>query len=266
MTHNPTPEFPPLQYGDMAFVVRRLPKDVRKLLSDNPGRLFLGGGFIRALIAGETPNDIDLFGESKDFLIGLARSLEASRGAETTRLHITKNAVTVISQGRLTIQFITRWVFDNPKDCVASFDFTVCQAAVWRKGASLGDPWQSARAPRFYEDLAARRLVYTSPRRDEEAGGSLLRVIKYIRRGYVIQTDSLASVIARLTAKLDTQRLPVSDEPSISMVLNGFLQEVDPLMAVDGLEVTDDGETTVDGLDNGPTAERAPEAPLCLNS
>lgn len=259
MISTPASEFPALQHGDMAFVVRRLPKDVRELLSKYPGRLFLGGGYIRALIAGETPNDIDLFGENKQFLIDVARSLERTRGPETTRLHLTKNAVTVISQGRLTVQFITRWTFDDPKQCVASFDFTVCQAAIWRAGPSTSDPWQSARSSRFYEDLAARRLVYTRPNRDEEAGGSLMRVMKYIRRGYVIQTDSLAAVIARLTAKVDTGRFPISDEPSIGMVLNGFLQEVDPLLAVDGLEVIDDHETPIDGLEDRPVSDPAPE-------
>ena len=39
---------------------------------------------------------------------------------------------------------------------------------------------------RFYPDLAARRLVYTSPLRNEDAGGSILRVLKFYQRGYRI--------------------------------------------------------------------------------
>lgn len=53
---------------------------------------------------------------------------------------------------------------------------------------------------RFYPDLAAKRLTYCAPKRIEEAGGSLLRVLKFYRRGYIIPLDSLAAVIARLTS------------------------------------------------------------------
>src|SRR3546814_3214275 len=88
----------------------------------------------------------------------------------------------------MTIQFITRWTFPRAADLWASFDFTVCQAAVWR---TPDGHWCSTCIDRFYVDLAARRLVYTSPVRDEEASGSMLRVIKYVKRGYSIQVDSL---------------------------------------------------------------------------
>src|SRR3546814_4873776 len=75
----------------------------------------------------------------------------------------------------MTVQFITRWTFDNAADLVASFDFTVCQAAIWRN--RLGE-WKSLISNSFYIDLAGRRLVYTAPEPQEEPGGSMLRVIK----------------------------------------------------------------------------------------
>ena len=231
-----------MQKSDMEFVVRRLPTDIRTLLKEYEGRLFVAGGFIRAVVAGETPNDIDLFGPSKEILDEAAERLKERRG-ENTRLHKTKNAITVISLGRITVQFITRWTFTDPRECAKSFDFTICQSAIWRH---LGK-YTSCCNESFYVDLAARRLVYTHPDRNEEAGGSLMRAIKFSKRGYTIQVNSLAGVIARLIDKVDFDR--AADEQSRTFVLTGLLQEVDPLLSIDGLDVHDDHETPIDGID-----------------
>lgn len=232
-----------LTVNDLNHVVRRIPKDVRDLLSKYQSSLFLGGGFVRAIVAGEQPSDVDLFGVSKELLTTIAKELQTTRGgSEKCRLHVSKNAISVICVGRITVQFITRWTYSKPRDVVSSFDFTVCQVCVWRDGAEKTAPWVSEASPSFYIDLAARRLVYTCPERDEEAGGSLLRAIKYMKRGYTMQVGSLAGVVARLTRALDDKRVNLSDEYSVKVVLNGLLQEVDPSIAVDGLEVVYDHE------------------------
>lgn len=241
-----------LLQNDLNFVVRRIPKDVRELLSKYYNTLFLGGGFIRAVVAGEVPSDIDLFGPSKELLRNMAKELQASRGGrEKCLLHETKNAISLICHGRTVVQFITRWTYSDAESLTASFDFTVCQASVYRTGADKNAPWASSVSPRFYIDLAAKRIVYTHPVRDEEAGGSLMRVLKYQKRGYAIQVESLAGVIARLMAALDKSRTDIADQQRTTFVLKGLLQEVDPSIAVDGLEVTDDHETPIDGLDSG---------------
>lgn len=224
-----------LTSNDLRYVVQRLPRDIRDLLSENPGKLFLGGGFVRATVAGEAPSDIDLFGYDKDFLDTAARMLAARR--EGSKTHKSKNAITLLTQDRLPVQFITRWTFANASDLVASFDFTVCQAAIWRERNAPGGAWRSSIGRNFYIDLAARRLVYTNPVRDEEAGGSMLRVIKYVKRGYSIQVSSLGNVIARLTTAMQDSKL-AGEQPGA--VIAGLLREVDPLLVIDGLEVVDD--------------------------
>ena len=65
-----------LRKQDLQHVVSRLPKDVTKLIKERA--LFLGGGFVRATIAGEKPADIDLFGATKDQLEAAARALAAA--------------------------------------------------------------------------------------------------------------------------------------------------------------------------------------------
>lgn len=231
-----------LTNNDLDFVVRRLPRDIRQLLSENPNRLFLGGGFIRATIAGETPSDIDLFGPDPTFLDAMAQLLKHRRSEQgACKLHKSKNAITLLAHDRLPVQFITRWTFEGAAQLVASFDFTVCQASVWRGGNQSNSPWCSAVGENFYVDLAGRRLVYTRPIREEEAGGSMLRVIKYLKRGYTIQVTSLGAVIARLAFNVRDSGLASSEE-GMGKVIAGLLREVDPLAVVDGLEVIDEHE------------------------
>lgn len=226
-----------LTKNDLRYCVERLPRDLRELLTKNHGKLFVGGGFLRATIAGETPNDIDLFGDSKERLSIIADDLVKVRPGAWK--HTSKNAITVITPNRMTVQFITRWVFVEPDALVKSFDFTVCQAAIWRAGHQSNSEWKSAVGENFYVDLAARRLVYTNPVHDEEAGGSMLRVIKYVKRGYTIQVTSLGWVIARMFDKMDpTRRIEIGT----GQLIAGMLREVDPRLVIDGFDVVEDHE------------------------
>lgn len=231
--------------NDLRFVLQRLPKDIRQLLTEHAGQLYLGGGFVRATIAGEVPSDIDLFGANKALVDSIATILSSRRPG--SRLHRTDNAITLLTPERMPVQFITRWTFESAQALVDSFDFTVCQTAIWRSGNQPNSRWESARGDQFYTDLAGRRLVYTSPVREEEAGGSLLRVIKYVKRGYTIQVSSLGNVVARLAWKVRESKLAQTEE-GFGTVLGGLLREVDPLLVIDGFDVVEDHEPA-------PTAE-----------
>ena len=226
-----------LSKNDIHFVVSRLPKDIRELMQKD--QVFLGGGFLRATIAGEKPSDIDLFGPSEEILDNCANKLVANRpGARKIR---TKNAITIYQSPRLPVQFITRWMFDDPVRLAESFDFTISQAVIWynRTPVQVDTRWLSWTAEDFYADLAARRLVYTQPKRNEDAGGSLMRVRKFLGRGYNIQVPALAAVLARLVSGVDAGRVDVKDEVATSRVLEGLLREVDPLTIIDGEPITD---------------------------
>lgn len=222
----------PLTVNDLNFVVRRIPRDIRNLMQGHT--LFLGGGFIRETIAGGEVKDIDLFGTSKEVLNELAEKLSTEREG---RLHSTDNAITLIAPPRMPVQFITRWCFDRAQPLAESFDFTVCQVVIWHEAGQ----WHSLAGPGFYSDLAARRLVYTYPKRDEEAGGSIMRVRKFLKRGYNIQPSSLGGVIARLCTKVRWGEIK-DDEKKAGEVIAGLLFEVDPLMVVDGLDPIDEHE------------------------
>jgi hypothetical protein len=234
-----------LIYGDLRLVVTRIPRDVRKLMMDH--QLYLGGGFIRETIAGNKVNDIDLFGTSKDSLQLISKVIAEKRDA---RRFETENAITVLSNNRMPVQLITRWLFDTPSALIESFDFTVCQSVVWFDREQR--MWKSMISDRFYVDLAARRLVYTSPRRDEEAGGSMMRVRKFLARGYTIQAQSLGAVIARLirAVKMDEVDRAENPEEKLARVCSGLLREVDPNIVLDGLDPIDEHETINDNKDS----------------
>lgn len=223
---------------DIQRIVRSLPKDVVRLLKDNPGRLFLAGGFIRARIAGEQVSDIDLWGADVGQLSQMAELFAAKR---SVRAMATDNAYTILTEGRTPVQFITRWTFDSPELCCESFDFTIASAAVWFDGG-----FKSYCGERFYRDLASKTLTYCNPVRNEDAGGSIMRVQKFLHKGYHISPGNLAKVIARLAmgvrfiAEGTRGESTVEREEWLGQLLLGLLREVDPLIVVDGVELEDE--------------------------
>lgn len=219
-----------LALHDLTFCARRLPRDLKDIMKREGRKVFVAGGFIRSVIANEHVNDVDVFTPTKEDAERLANEL-AGPGRKP---YATDNAYTVFNR-RITVQFIHRWTFTAPEQALESFDFTIAKAALWWGRDAR---WNSACDERFYADLAARRLVYTSPQRNEDAGGSILRVLKFYQRGYRIPLDSMGAVIARLMRGVDMQRFNASrlgewGEPGLSKVITGLLREVDPLIDPD---------------------------------
>lgn len=211
---------------DLQWILRRCPTSVLAAMKALPNSLFLAGGFIRSVIAKEQVNDIDLFITSVDQAHPVA--LELSHN-DPRKIHKTDNAFTIKEQ--LPIQIIFRWVFENPEKCMESFDFTISKSAVFWDGSE----WQGICSDTFYEDLAAKRLIYTSPVRNEDAGGSMLRLLKFYQRGYCITLGSLGSLMARMLSgvkqvNFDKRAIIGTQEWEAQMghVLTGLLREVDP--------------------------------------
>lgn len=215
-----------LSRHDLIQCVRRLPAAVRDLLKARPD-LMVAGGYIRACVAGEHVSDIDLMCPSKD--AGAASALALSQTCGNVKIHTTENALTVKLRP-VPAQFITRWTFATPEAALASFDFTIaCAAFWWDPKAGTAGAWCSMVHDDFYADLAGHRLVYLSPVREEEAGGSMLRILKFYQRGYRVPLDSLGAVMARLVRALDFKRAEdFADEARVGKVLTGLLREVDP--------------------------------------
>lgn len=208
-----------LSRDDLKWCLRRLPKDVLELMEKEGDYVVLAGGYIRARITGEKPSDIDMFTKTSDAAELYARRLSFKEPIETD------NAFTVTGR-KLSVQFIKKWTYDKPMDVIQSFDFTIARAAIWFD--TVSKEWQSLCDDRYYIDLAARRLVYCSPKRIEEVGGSMLRVLKFYQRGYRIPLDSLGGVIARVITGIDFERGGAQSEDDWKHIITGLLREVDP--------------------------------------
>lgn len=91
-------------------------------------------------------------------------------------------------------------------------------ATVWHDG----EQWRSWCHERFYRDTAAHRLTYLG---SDEPGASMLRVLKFVRKGYSISPEQLSRVIAD---QLDTFPEGLSLEERVS-ALRDRLRAIDPL-------------------------------------
>lgn len=205
---------------DMQQAKRCLPMDLIKIMesADWAQKVFVGGGYLRAIVARESINDIDVFVSSKTEAELLARKLAGRDDIVTT-----DNAFTV--KRKTPVQVIHRWVFEKAEDVANSFDFTVCCAVISCKEGV----WDSFCDDRFYTDLAAKRLVYRCPVINEDAGGSMIRVLKYYQKGYRTPLSSLAAVIARLVKGIEFRPdRTLSDEQWVAGIIRGLLIEVDP--------------------------------------
>jgi len=210
---------------DLTWCVSRLPNLLRKLIKERPNQLVVAGGYIRSCIANEKVNDIDVFSPSAGDA-QLCVSILKLAGPDVLKVVKTENALTICTKP-YPVQFVHKWVFAKPEDVIPSFDFTVAKAAIWYDGNN----WVSLCDDRFYLDLAAKRLVYCCPIRNEYAGGSMLRVLKFYQRGYRIPLDSMGAVIARLVQGVGMRMNstpPESQEKQLAKVLTGLLREVDP--------------------------------------
>lgn len=209
-----------LTWHDLSWVLRRTPPALLELMKKEGDKIIVAGGFIRSCVAQEPVNDVDVFSPTQADAEKYAQVL--SKGYPVFK---TDNAFTLNKTFKVPVQFIHRWTYTKPEDVVDSFDFTIAKAAFWWK-----DNWQSLTDSCFYSDLAAKRLIYTSPQRNEDAGGSILRVLKFYQRGYRMPLDSLGAVIARLVAGLDLDAIASHSDKEAQMakVLTGLLREVDP--------------------------------------
>jgi hypothetical protein len=245
-----------LTHHDLQFALLRSPRALLTLmkLPKWRGKIFVGGGFLRSVVSGDPVNDVDVFVSQKELAWLLARELIITRmglkpegpgdifsqSQETlikSRIHETDNALTLARGFSPTVQIIHRWTFDSGNAAANSFDFTCCAAMFWYGKDGFGSYCDT----RFYPDVAAKRLIYRSPVRNEDAGGSMLRVLKYYQKGYRIPLDSLAAVITRLVGGVDVEKTSYkhfntdtgkyeqrAEPKQFAKIICGLLREVDP--------------------------------------
>lgn len=195
---------------DVSWFVRRAPQFV--LDAVRGGDLFIAGGCLRASIAREPLSDFDIFAANLDLAMRSANAMSEKLGGESLApIASTQFAHTIKARGSV-VQFIHRWAYDSAEQLIGSFDFTVACAALWWED----DKWRSACADDFYPDLAAKRLRYTGA---GDPGGSVLRLLKFTKRGYGIAPEDVGTLLSRL----------YSTTGGTSEAIVRSLREVDPM-------------------------------------
>lgn len=191
---------------DLERVVDYLPARLAKAVvhRDFEGQVFVAGGYVRAVVAGERPSDVDVFTQGEETSKALARKLGgkfASWGYKEAeaKLDLDPEAGPFVTEfatsgvlDKLLVQIIHRWTFEEPEDILQHFDFTVTQAVVWYQGGE----WRSACTPRFYPDVASKRIHYVQSRRTAlESVGTLHRLMKYVRKGYNASPETVTALV-----------------------------------------------------------------------
>lgn len=206
---------------DLRSCIAKLPQLLKDAMRYD-SNIIVAGGFIRSVIAKEPINDIDVFVSDINKAQQLTKQLTSLVKSEEyiTR---TKNATTIKSNP--VVQIIHRWTFNDMVECINSFDFTITKAAI--QFDKIEDRFIGKVDDRYYEDLSSKRLIYTNPIREEEAGGSMLRVFKYYKRGYTIELNSLAQVISRMINNPYFKNCYTKGD-NVTTIISTLLYEVDP--------------------------------------
>lgn len=183
-----------LHAEDIAKCLKKIPSKLKDIVKAKyPGSVFIAGGFIRSVIMHEEIRDIDVFARDSELAKEVANGYSNSF-TPPARLMETKNAITLPTK-KPVVQVISRWHFSEPKGVIGSFDFVHCCAVIWWDGEN----WDSACHDQYYRDLAGKHLTYTAPTRMEDPGGSMVRVLKFMRRGFRIDAENLGRVMARVS-------------------------------------------------------------------
>lgn len=198
----------PLDQQDVVRVLTTLPACITDELGEH---VFLAGGYIRSVICHERPADIDLFTSAGAWGDSLRDTLVGNGYRQSS---CTDNAFTLVKDGSVPVQIIRRWHEPACHNVVMKFDLTVAAAALTRDVGVCHS--------RFYQDIAAKRLTYTKPT-DAEPGGTILRLMKYARKGFHVPPETIAAVMDAFSRKFPAAT-------SYDVIVR-HLREVDPLSA-----------------------------------
>ncbi len=200
---------------DLNYCLRLLPWQLSYLLGEFPGSI-VAGGFIRSVVSSEPISDIDVWTPNAEMAKAMAEKLSHQAFSQTdTKLISTANAITVVGL-EWPVQFVHKWTFDSAEAVLDHFDFTIARACLWHDKVKA---WCGECDDRFYPDLAAKRLVYCDSTPIDGCGGSMLRLLKFYRKGYRAPLETIATLIERV-AKYSSER---------SMDIVSILAEIDPV-------------------------------------
>ena len=175
-----------LKPWDVLRVLASLPDPVRRLMVSEPTRV-LAGGFIRDILAGDEPKDLDVFcatrQESDWCALLLAGPLGEVRNSTFSR--------TVDSD--LPVQFVFYREFLDAEDLISQFDFRACAAGIY--WCPNRREFVGVCVSGFYGDLEAKRLTFLHQQKDAGSLVPLKRALHLATKGWKLPDESVAGIL-----------------------------------------------------------------------
>lgn len=173
-----------LKPWDVLRVLASVPDPIRRLLIDNPSRV-LAGGFIRDVLLGEEPKDLDVFCATRDDSFWCAASVgKHVKGSTFSR---------TVMDFDTPVQFVFYREFLDAEDLVSQFDFRACATGIY--WCPNRREFVGVCVSGFYEDLAAKRLTFLHQPKDEGSLVPLKRALHLAAKGWKLPDESVAGIL-----------------------------------------------------------------------
>lgn len=174
-------------------------------LSSGSGGVILAGGYLRDRFAKVRPKDADFWFKSRVVAEATGHWLR-SIGWETEArvdeglIHCTPPPS---ETAEVPIQLVSILRFTDALDLLSTFDFSICQVALWWDETGV---WKSEWTDGYAKDTESTTLRYIQ---GQHAGGmvgghagSLARMFKFWRRGYLPDEESLCELLAKAAGRM----------------------------------------------------------------
>lgn len=199
----PENKFVPMSTDNAERVRRALPQNVSGFLREDP-RAVVAGGFVRDTISNRPVSDVDvyLWGCSPEDVREAALTF-AGRYDYTVERE-SRNALTLVKDDTLTVQFVFNRAYTSVVDIIQSFDFLCCQAAVGGEGPGVVSEL-------FFYDAENGALRWSAPASSlapKAARGAIIRTIKLCSRGWKMTPSEQIRLQAAFAA--ECERLNIS--------------------------------------------------------
>ncbi len=207
-----------LLFEDVIRILKALPVELIDLLKEYENKVAITGGFIRDIVRGDQPNDIDIAASTdtvaKDFADALARANQRAS-------KIFVKAYTVLGY-RYPIQVFKAFDDTTPSTSWTRHDFTINGASMWYTGSL----WNSQCTNYFYCDVAAKRLRVLDEKQNK--GNLIYRMMKLLHRGYHIEPREHAAILVNLLSdvKFEAAMAKMNGEDPIKELTKSLTSEI----------------------------------------
>jgi hypothetical protein len=181
-------------------------KKLEKYLKWHRG--FIAGGCFRNIFNNEPIKDIDIFFE-KECHMEVAREI-FKNSSEYKLAYETANAIAFEDiETRLIIELVKKR-FGKPEDILKSFDFTICQFALYYEDDEFGfsDTYKVWFHEKYFEHLHLKKLVMECI--PQNPVSTFDRLFRYTKYGYKVSRELKGQIINELRNSTELEGLTES--------------------------------------------------------